>query len=167
MVAVSAQAASADAKRHPCASRPSALVDRLEARTACWINRVRARRHLRPFRVNHRLGRAAAGHASDMVRHCYFAHTSLAGATIADRVRRAGYLSGSRSWMAGEAIAWMSRRRHPARTVVRMWMHSPPHRELLVSPRLRELGVGIVRGVPACHGGGFTFVADRGRRWGR
>jgi len=147
------------------ASRGASAIDKLEGNIGCFINRERTRRGLRPFGFNDRLAKAAGGHARDMVRHCYFAHTSPAGSTVAGRVRRTGYLKGARRWTAGETIAWMSPRDNPGRTVVRMWLNSPPHRALLLSPELREVGLGIARGVPACPGKGLTFVADLGRRW--
>jgi uncharacterized protein YkwD len=158
----------AAAKEQSCAesaSKRESVVDQLEDNVGCFINRERTRRGLRPFRFNDHLAKAAAGHATDMVRHCYFAHTSPGGVTIGERVRRAGYLSGAKRWTAGETIAWLSPRDHPGRTVVRMWLDSPPHRDLLLSRELREVGLGIARGVPACPGKGLTFVADLGRRW--
>ena len=42
----------------------------------------------------------------------------------------------------GENIALTSRRRGVARKVVRMWMASPPHRAVLLSPSGRRIGVG-------------------------
>jgi uncharacterized protein YkwD len=147
------------------AARGKSAVDQLEDNVRCYINRERGRRGLRPFGFDRRLAVAAQRHASDMVRHCYFSHTSRSGTSVAERVRRAGYLTGARRWTAGETIAWMSPRGHPARTVVRMWLNSPTHAALLLSSQLREVGLGIVRGVPACPGRGLTFVADLGRRW--
>ena len=40
-------------------------------------------------------------------------------------------------------------------------MESPSHRRVLLSARYREIGVGVVGGVPA-GGGGTTFAAEFG-----
>ena len=56
---------------------------------------------------------------------------------MATRVRR---YTGA-DWV-GENIATVTRKRGAARKVVRMWMASPPHRAVLLSPSGRRIGVG-------------------------
>ena len=42
-------------------------------------------------------------------------------------------------------------------------MHSPPHREVMLNPSFREVGIGIVSGVPRpLPPGGATYTASWG-----
>jgi uncharacterized protein YkwD len=133
--------------------------------TLCLINGVRRAHGLAALRLDARLSRAARGHSRDMVRRRYFAHNTPEGLSPAQRVRRTGYLSGVRRWLVGETLAWWSGRATPA-TIVRGWMHSPPHREELLQPSFREVGIGVVLGVPRPPGrGGATYTADFGATW--
>jgi uncharacterized protein YkwD len=76
-----------------------------------------------------------------MLRADYLSHDSRDGTPMATRVRR---YTGAR-WV-GENIAVTTRRRGVARRVVRMWMASPGHRAVLLSPKSRRIGVGRERG---------------------
>jgi uncharacterized protein YkwD len=110
-------------------------LDRGEAAVVRAINRVRARHHLPRLRPNVHLDRAADLHSAQILRAGRFAH----GAVVA-RVHH--FLH---SQAVGETLAWVPRfrcrRRHVSR-VVRMWMHSAPHRAILLSRRYRRVGVG-------------------------
>jgi uncharacterized protein YkwD len=136
---------------------PRAL--RLELR--CLINVERLERGLARLRANGALFRAAGRHARDMVRRRYFSHTSRSGGTPTSRVAGTGYLRTGDSWVVGENIAWEQRRR--PRAVESSWMRSPGHRRVLLSPRFRELGIGVATSSPQ-GGRGMTAVVDFGRR---
>jgi uncharacterized protein YkwD len=116
--------------------------------TLCTINAERSRKGLAALRLNPRLAAAAGAHAADMDARNYFAHDSLDGASFLDRIRRAGYLSGARSWKAGENLAWGSRGRSSPATITQMWMNSPPHRANILNSDFRELGIGVSYGAP-------------------
>ena len=135
--------------------------------TLCTINAERSRYGLGALGLDRRLSKAAAAHAGDMDSRNYFAHDSLGGGSFVDRIRRAGYLNGARSWTVGENIAWGSERRGAPRTITRMWMNSPEHRANLVRPGLRELGVGVLCGSPFSTGrvADATYTVDLGARW--
>lgn len=98
------------------------------------------RRHygLRPLRLDRRLARGADAHTSDMLSHGYFAHDSFSG-PWSGRVRR--YSGGAHG--VGEVIGYLRRvpRRRQAATIVSLWIHSPPHRAVLLGSYAR-LGVG-------------------------
>ena len=98
-----------------------------------------------------------------MVRRRFFDHVSPGGSTPASRVRRTGWLDGARAWSLGEAIAWAGGRGTSAAAIVRLWLHSPPHRAILLDRGFRRVGVGIAAGTPR-GGDGATFVLDAGRR---
>lgn len=128
---------------------PRAAVRPHLARAAiCLINRRRVERGLRRLRLNRRLSRAAGRHTRDMVRRRYFSHVSRSGTDISDRLHRSGYLGGRFSWTVGENLAWGSGRRGTPRQIVRAWMHSPGHRRNMLSPRFREIGIGVRLGAP-------------------
>ena len=154
-----------DACRNVDARPRSIPVIALERATFCLINAERRARKLRPFRADDRLRLGARRHAFDMVRRQYFAHVSLGGRGLAQRLRASRYIGSHRRWEVGEALAWGSGSRSTPRSRVRAWLRSPGHRAILLSKRYRELGIGIAPGAPRR---GFrvagTYVADFGRR---
>src|SRR5918997_1630092 len=116
--------------------------------TLCVLNAERARHRLRPLRLNRRLSKAARRHARDMARRKYFSHDSLGGGSFVDRIRRAGYLRGARTWFVGENLAWGSHERSAPRAITRMWMNSPGHRANILSRSFNEVGIGLAYGAP-------------------
>lgn len=155
-----ADAASAEA----CANaRAAATAYSAPARSAvrCLINAERSARGLAPLRASGDLRRAARLHAVDMVRRGYFAHVSPEGRTMAQRVKRTGYLSGARRWALGEDIGWGTGSAASAAGIVQAWMASPAHRAVILDGRFRELGLGVAGGLPQ-GGSGATFVLDAG-----
>jgi|SRR5215210_8089990 len=133
--------------------------------TLCALNVERRQRGLRKLKLSKRLSKAARRHAADMARRNYFSHSSPSGASFIDRIRRAGYLLGARSWTAGENIAWGSGRRAAPRATVRAWMNSPGHRANILKGRFRHIGIGIAYGAPARAGGrSATYVNDFGSK---
>jgi uncharacterized protein YkwD len=133
--------------------------------TVCLINGVRRAHRRGPLRLNAELSSAARGHSRDMVRRRYFAHSTPEGMSPALRVRGSGYLAGARRWLVGETLAWWRGQATPAQIVV-AWMHSPPHREVLLHKGFRDVGIGVVLGTPRPAGrGGATYTADFGATW--
>jgi Cysteine-rich secretory protein family len=130
----------------------------------CTINAERAARGLRTVVSERHLQRAAQAHGADMVARHFFAHTSPDGRTLTRRVRDAGYFRATRGWALGEAIAWAPQSVATAAGLTRAWLDSPPHREILLDRRYREVGIGIAAGVPDASVAGATAVLDFGRR---
>ncbi|MCL4488557.1 MAG: CAP domain-containing protein [Chloroflexi bacterium] len=118
------------------------------------INHERTTRGLAPYMLNSKLSAAAQGQATDMAARGKFSHTGSDGSTPAQRVARKGY--GKYSWglRVGENWAWY---REPA-SAMNMWMNSAPHRENILHPLYREIGIGVA----AAPMGGFVYVADFG-----
>jgi uncharacterized protein YkwD len=137
----------------PC---PSALT---QAAVRCEINAIRVANGLKPMGTTRPLRVAATRHSVDMVRRHYFAHVSPSGQTVTDRVRRAGYDGGR----LGENIGWGSGSLATPAAIVQAWMNSPPHREIILTPAFRDLGVGIAQGAPV-GGDGATYTLDVGRK---
>ena len=123
------------------ASADRGHLDRTERKVIRIVNRIRSRHGLRRLRPNRRLAVAASTHTGDMLRRDFLSHASSDGTDMSARVRR---YSGTKRWI-GESIVAMSGRA-TARKAVRMWMHSPPHRAVLLSPSGRRIGVGKRRG---------------------
>ena len=151
-----ATATSRCAKTHARPSRLAATVAR--AALLCAINRARAAHGLPAFGAERHLRRAAKRHAKDMVRHRYFAHQRAGGPSLNERLRAAGW----RGRRAGEAIAWGCGSAASAAATVRTWLHSPPHRAILLSGGFSRAGIGVAGRAPASCGPGATWVLDTG-----
>lgn len=135
--------------------------------TLCLLNRERAARGLAPLREDRRLARAARGHAGDMVKRTYFDHDTLGGRSFVARIRRAGYVPRAGRWQVGENIAWGAGRRATPRAIVRAWMRSPAHKDNILWPRFRDVGLGIAVGDPlGDRGDAVTLTTDFGRLGG-
>jgi uncharacterized protein YkwD len=102
------------------------------------MNSVRARNHLPALSANPALARAAEDHSSDMARSGVFSHGAFAA-------RLSRYI---RARAIGENLAWATECR--AATIVRMWLHSAPHRHFLLTRGYRRAGVGISRSSHFC-----------------
>ena len=129
----------------------------------CEINRERTARGLGRVRAHRTLAAMATRYARAMVRQQFFSHTSPSGASMSERLRASGY--GGRSWTAGETLAWGSGRQATPRGIVSAWMHSPPHRTVLLGRMYRDVGIGVALGSPF---GGLTrraatYAAEFGR----
>lgn len=139
----------------------------LESATVCLLNNARESNGLGRLRVNGRLSAAAAAHSGDMVRKRYFSHTSRAGRDVVDRLTNFGYIPGATSWTVGENIAWGSGGRSTPRSIVSAWMHSPGHRQNVLSRRFREIGIGVAFDTPAgSYATGATYTTTFGARSG-
>jgi uncharacterized protein YkwD len=131
-----------------------------QAAVICEINRVRRRHGLAPVSADARLTRMAGGYSRAMVSRRFFSHVSPGGTTLSDRLRAAGY----RGRAAGEVLAWGKGRLATPRATVRSWMHSPPHRSVLLGRNYRDVGVGVALGNPlgSGMGGSATYAANFG-----
>jgi uncharacterized protein YkwD len=134
---------------------------------ACLVNAERAARGLRPLRLSSELTQAATTHAQDMVKETYFSHVSPTGQTLVDRLKQVGFLTGAvvnqamkqaqgatqgaqstALFVAGETLAYGTGPAVSARSLVRKWMANVSNRATLLNSRVRQIGVGIVRGAP-------------------
>jgi uncharacterized protein YkwD len=149
-----------DADLEPAAGN----LDRVRAAIECLHNQVRAQRGLPPMRGNARLRRAALGHSRAMVADRFFEHTTPRGATMVDRIMRARYVRRDQGWALGENLAWGTGSLASPRGAVDSWMDSPGHRANILRRSYRELGVGIVLGVPVSDATGATYTVDFGVR---
>ena len=109
------------------------------------VNRVRAAHGLSRLSLDPRLNGAAQGHVDDMAGNDFVSHTGSDGGTVLTRGHQAGYPSGA----LGENIqAGLS----TVGGAMAAWMASPSHRDNVLRPAFRHLGVG------------YRFVHDDGGR---
>jgi len=134
-----------------------------ERRVLELINVERVERGLVKLRFRASLIRAARAHTREMAERDLLTHVSENGWTPAPRVRYYGYSTvGCTSWTVGENLARGKAGTEYAtpRAIVSMWMQSATHRAVLLTARLRDIGIGIARG----DDGMRYFTADLGRR---
>jgi uncharacterized protein YkwD len=136
----------------------------IRAAVICLHNEVRAKNGLSSLRGNSRLRRAAEAHAADMVSNRFFDHTTPRGATMVDRILRARYVRANQGWVLGENLEWGTGRLATPRGAIEAWMDSPGHRANLLKRGYRDIGVGIVLGVPSAIEGGATYTVDFGAK---
>jgi uncharacterized protein YkwD len=152
----------------PCSggrATPSAGSPRQSERSAlCLINAQRRAHGLRRLRSNPLLRSAAVNHSRDMVADQFFSHTDPDGTDFVARIRETGYIDPARYWRVGETIGWGTGAESSPGAVVHAWMHSPPHRKIILSPDFRSVGIGIAIGGHGRDGTGATYTADFGNR---
>jgi uncharacterized protein YkwD len=134
----------------PAADASSRHPSRVESTTLRLINQAREAKGLKPVRLDRRLWRAARHHTRDMIRRHYFAH----GAT-SDRLAR--YV---RSGVIGETLAWGSGTYASPASTVNSWLHSPPHRRILLDPDFRYIGIGSRSGAFQGESRARVYTAD-------
>jgi uncharacterized protein YkwD len=145
----------------PCSAEPSATG--ASATVLQMLNAIRAEHGAPPLRLDRRLARSARRHSCDMVAHHYFAHESRSGARFSARIARTGWMRRHGRWTVGETLAWGTDAEAEPASIAMAWLHSPPHRHILLERRFRVVGIGIVRGTPVAGTlGGLTYTADFG-----
>ena len=130
------------------AARPSE--DRLEKLGRAKINALRAQNGVRPLLISRGLSRSAASYARYMLRSGYFGHQAT--------------ISAPRRYRSLGEIILLHRGLHPRpRIAVKYWARSPGHREVMLSPKYRSVGVGKVSGFFQGHNV-TLWVSHVGRR---
>jgi uncharacterized protein YkwD len=138
---------------------------RAEKQVLALVNHTRATHGLAKLKTVRSLERASRAHSRQMASHNYFSHNSLGGTSFAARLIGFGYTtSGCTRWTVGEDIAFGCRSSGTPKAIFNAWMHSPPHRAVILTKRFRDAGVGraegTFRGIP----GVVFFTLDCGAR---
>jgi uncharacterized protein YkwD len=158
-LAASSPAPVATAGPHAPTPAAAAVNLQLEHTLLRLINDTRAERGLRSLRASRTLARTATGHARSMAQFGYFAHASRDGSSPRDRIARADPRLAARG--VGEVLLWRSPGPSPDQALA-MWLASPPHRAVLLDPRLRLIGLVALdaHAAPGVFGGrDVTIVA--------
>ncbi len=100
------------------------------------VNNQRQQAGLKPVRLNSSLSAAAQSHSEDMALNDFFGHGGSSGSKVDDRVLAAGYNYA----LVGENIAAGF---STPESVVQAWMESPSHRQNILHPLLKEMGIGF------------------------
>lgn len=121
-----------------------------------FVNQERTDRGLPRLVKNDRIKAAARHHSDDMAMKGYFAHTSPSGEDVEDRFRQFGVgCNGGAENIAltladsdlrtegGDVVDYNGNETAIAKGLVRQWMNSPGHRDIILTPRLRATGVGV------------------------
>jgi uncharacterized protein YkwD len=137
-----------------------------EDATLCLINVERTSRGLGALTKNDVLLAVALQHSHDMVDNQFFSHDSSSGDDFGGRIIRFRYAPNNVRWEAGENLAWGTLSLSTPAGIVDSWMHSPDHRDNILNPDFKELGVGIVTSTPEGDANGATYTADFGVKGG-
>jgi uncharacterized protein YkwD len=166
-----AQATSAIRRSPSCGDvnlRPtSANPARIDAATLCLIDRIRAAHHLRPLRANHELQTVATTLVGGMVRRNYYNDNSPSGQSPGSLIATIPYGAHAASLSTAQDLGWGTLSDATPAGIVRAWMSSPPHREIILTASFRDAGVGVAPAVPSVlrrgqHGA--TYAVEFGRR---
>jgi len=133
-------------------------MESLDAGVLTKLNAIRTAHGLVPLKLDPSLTAAALGHSEEMVGAGYFAHDSADGSAFWKRL--SAYTSGAHGgWSAGENLLWSSGMLDPAKALD-LWMASPEHRQNILTPRWRQIGIGAVHADSAhgVFGGGAATV---------
>ena len=103
-------------------------------------NKEREKKGLTKVVENEALNKAAAAKAANMFAENYWAHFAPSGKTPWDFITGAGY----RFTFAGENLA---KNFYESDQVVTAWMNSTTHRDNLLNPHYRDIGIAVVEGV--------------------
>ena len=143
--------------------RAPRTVSRTNARRAvvCLVNRKRHRHGMGGLDLKRSLNHAGERHSRYMGSHNCFSHQCPGEQNLTGRVDDTSYLPCNCYWGLGETIAWSGGA--TPRSIVRQWMHSPPHRAILLDSSLHDVGIGLVWGSPSNRRAkAATYTADLG-----
>jgi hypothetical protein len=110
-------------------------------------NRIRIENGIQPLNYNEKLSMAAKKHAEDMCNNNFFNHINKKGETPSQRALKEGYSS----WYVGENIATEDILLSSMHLIISFtghnlttkgWENSPGHKENMLNPNYKEIGIG-------------------------
>jgi uncharacterized protein YkwD len=125
-----------------------------ESRVLVLLNKIRVEHGLTRLQPSAALRASAREHSSDMLARGYFEHDGPTESWDA-RIRRH-----VRSPLVGENIAWGTGPYGTPEGLVRLWMHSPTHRHIILLPSLHRVGLGVAVGTFDGATGAVMATAD-------
>ncbi len=118
----------------------SGVVFILERQVFEMVNQKRAEQNLEPLVWSDEVAKIARIHSQNMANYKFFSHAGLDGTMVSDRADQFGI----GKWRAiGENIAYNQGFKNPLKCAVEGWMHSPAHKENLLSTRWKDSAIGI------------------------
>lgn len=119
----------------------SAPASNQEQTMRCMTNFARRHANRKVLADTSELDASATRKSGDIVRCDAFSHYAC-GRDFTYWMKRTGYLRAN-CWRAAENIAWGSGSYASVRTIFTAWIHSPGHRENILSPEFGNFGVGL------------------------
>lgn len=119
-----------------------------------YTNQQRAAEHLPALAISTQLNTSAQIFAEKMAALNFFDHTAPDGETLEDRIALVRYREGEGAAdgrSVGENIA---KGYSQSAAVTKAWIDSPHHRDNILSPLYREIGIGYAKGYWVQHFGG-------------
>jgi len=104
------------------------------------VNQARLGEGLAPYGWSDQLAAAAQRHADDLAAHRLASHEGSDGSTPAQRIAESGYAAWGEGGVVGENY-WTGY--GTVQEAFDWFMADPPHRDNILSPRFREVGVGV------------------------
>jgi uncharacterized protein YkwD len=143
IVAIAALVAAPASVAVPLPRSPASSLSHFESSVIGDINTFRAEHGLARLRLSPQLTSAARAHSQQMAQDGYFAHESADGSAFWQRLESFYRRSPTQLWAVGENLLWSSSSLSGARALG-LWLASPPHRQNLLDPLWRELGLSAV-----------------------
>jgi len=157
----SAQSTPSSSSSAPSCEGGSISLNAYEMRTFELHNQTRETNNLTTLCVSEILTQAARSHSQEMIDQGYFSHNSYNGESFSTRLESFGYTSYEK---VGENIAWGSGSLASPENIFQGWMDSPGHRENILDPDFREVGIGTATGVCEGYSDCTMYTADFGLR---
>jgi uncharacterized protein YkwD len=134
---------------HGATLRPTpANASAVEHATLCLVDQVRVANHLQALRSNDELVGVAVSQVSTMVSWNYFADVRPSGQTPLALVVVTRYPVHAANIAVGQNIAWGTGPYTTPAHIVAEWMHSPPHRAVILTGEYRDAGVAVTPALP-------------------
>jgi uncharacterized protein YkwD len=145
----------------PGQSDVSAPADAQEATMLCMHNYARAAAGLGPFHAIGKLRVSAGRKAKDLKGCDDFSHEACGRSTFY-WVRKVGFARGT--YGVGENLAWGTGEFGSVGAIMSNWLNSDEHRDILLTPKYDDLGIGMVQGRFQGQGGAQVWVTHFGFR---
>jgi uncharacterized protein YkwD len=144
----------------PAAELP---VKTLRKSIVCLINKQRGKADLKRLHRNRELRKVGQRHVELMVEEDCLGHECPGEATLETRIRQSGYLDGASHWKFAENTGCSI----STKAMLRHWLRSGFHRQNMLEPKFRDVGVGVAQGAPdsgGCKTDFATFTVVFGAR---
>jgi uncharacterized protein YkwD len=133
---VPVKTAASPAPVSPASTNPQDIFDQ---QILGLVNQERAKVGADPLKINEQLDLAADQHTLDQASMNKMSHTGSNGSNMGDRIKNAGYVFSS----AGENVAYGF---GDAAAVMNGWINSEGHRQNILNPNYKEIGIGYAQG---------------------
>jgi uncharacterized protein YkwD len=121
----------------------------MDTAVLCLIDRERAHYRFPALRPNPDLQGIASTLSSEMAAEGYFGDDSEEGETPWQRIASSPYAWGAQTLLAAQNIGWGTDGLATPMGIVNEWMHSAPHRKIILTSSYRDVGAGVAPIAPS------------------